>query len=135
MKITLIESYLKLNRLQGSSKELDTSFGMGFESFNPANEQMNILSSPEKNNRKPWSAPNETGHPLSLARNNRGPGPGEGPNYGRAKATQRQQIQNGFEDPLQHLHRTRQNDQYQQSEYSPSVFDVNGARVNSRKIG
>ena len=106
---------------------------MGFENFNPTNDRINALSSPEKNNRKPWSAPNDTGHPLSLARNHRGPGPGEGPNYGRAKVIQRQQ--NGFDDPLQHLHRTRNQDQYQQSEYSPSVFDVNGARVSSRKIG
>ena len=93
------------------------------------------LSSPEKANRKPWSAPNETlGHPLSVGRNQRGPGPGEGPNYGRAKLIQ-QQKQNTIDDPLQHLHRGRNNGQYQQSEYSPSVYDVNGSRVNARKIG
>ena len=125
-----------MNRLQGSSKDLDTSFGTGPSSFNPANDpRLSSFSSPEKNNRKPWSAPNDAGNPLSLERNHRGPGPGEGPNYGRAKLTQQQQMQNTLDDPLQHLHRARNHEQYQSSEYSPSVFDVNGARVNSRKIG
>ena len=125
-----------MNRLQGNSKDLDTSFGTGPSSFNPLNDpRLSSFSSPEKNNRKPWSAPNDAGNPLSLERNHRGPGPGEGPNYGRAKLTQQQQMQNTLDDPLQHLHRARNHEQYQSSEYSPSVFDVNGARVNSRKIG
>ena len=112
---------------------------MGFDSINTAiDPRLGALSSPAKDNRKTWSAPNDNGHPLGLTRNQRGPGPGEGPNYGRAKLTQQQQnhAQNTFDDPLQHLHhRTRNNVQYQPSEYSPSVYDVNGAPVNARKIG
>ena len=110
---------------------------MGFESINTAvDPRLNLLSSPEKNNRKTWSAPNENGQPINFARGKRGPGPGEGPNYVRGKMTQQQQIPNSFDDPLQHLHsRSRNAGQYQQSEYSPSVYDVNGSRVNARKIG
>ena len=109
---------------------------MGSNSLSSAiDPKLTSLSSTEKANRKPWSAPNETlGNPLGVGRNQRGPGPGEGPNYGRAKLAQQQQI-NTFADPLQHLHRGRSNGQYQQSEYSPSVYDVNGSRVNARKTG
>ena len=110
---------------------------MGFDSINTAvDPRLNLLSSPERNNRKTWSAPNENGQPINFARGKRGPGPGEGPNYVRGRMTQQQQIPNSFDDPLQHLHsRSRNAGQYQQSEYSPSVYDVNGSRVNARKIG
>ena len=123
---------------------MDNSVDMGSNThgFNMATDpRVASLKSPEKSNRKTWSAPNEgIGLQMGLSRTQRGPGPGEGPNYGGAKLTNRieKQQQNSFADPLQHLHRGHSNGHYQNdtTNYSPSVYDVNGARVNpGRKIG